>query len=98
MNDPVTFSALGTTVALVVTGDAARDVACETLHREIDAIDVACSRFRDDSELSLVNAHAGRPTVVSDLFMQALETALRAARVTAGAVDPTVGTAIQVLG
>jgi thiamine biosynthesis lipoprotein len=98
MNQPVTFSALGTTVALVVTDDAARDVAREMLQRELDAIDLACSRFRDDSELSLMNAQAGRPTVVSDLFMQALETALRAARVTAGAVDPTVGTAMRILG
>lgn len=53
MAEPITFAA----VALVVTDDEVRAVALEMLHREIDAIDSACSRFRDDSELSLLNAH-----------------------------------------
>jgi thiamine biosynthesis lipoprotein len=98
VSEPVVFSALGTTIALVVTDDAARDVASEMLHREIDAIDRACSRFRDDSELSMLNANGGSPMRVSDLFMEALDTALRAARITRGAVDPTVGTSMRLLG
>jgi thiamine biosynthesis lipoprotein len=98
MPEPHTFSALGTTATLVVTDDAERDNGREILVREVEAIDLACSRFRDDSELSVVNANAGRSTPVSDLFMQALDVALRAARVTGGVVDPTVGTSMRVLG
>lgn len=98
MPEPVTFSALGTTATLLVTDDGARETAHEMLVGEIDAIDLACSRFRDDSELSAVNANAGRRTRVSELFVQALDVALRAARVTDGAVDPTVGSSMRVLG
>jgi thiamine biosynthesis lipoprotein len=98
MAEPLTFAALGTTVTLLVTDDAARADAGEILVGEIAAIDAACSRFRDDSELSRVNANAGRRTPVSALFMQALDAALRAARVTNGVVDPTVGTSMRVLG
>jgi thiamine biosynthesis lipoprotein len=98
MSDPLQFSALGTTATLVVTDDASRDVAREILVGEIQAIDLACSRFRDDSEISVLNANAGQVTKVSRLFMDALEVALRAARVTGGVVDPTVGTAMRILG
>ena len=91
------FAALGTTVALVVTDDAALPRARAMLHREIDPIDAACSRFRDDSELSMVNCTRAGRRRVSDLFMQALDAALRAL-VTGGAVDPTVGTSMRVLG
>ena len=62
-------------------------------------MDVACSRFRADSELSRVNAAAGGPpTVIGELFALALQVALRAARITDGAVDPTVGQALIELG
>jgi thiamine biosynthesis lipoprotein len=92
------FPALGTTATLVMAEHAAIGRAREQLVREIDAIDIACSRFRDDSELSAVNANAGQFTPVSALFFEALEVALRGARVTGGVVDPTVGSAMRVLG
>jgi len=98
MQPPFTFPALGTTAALLVTDDAAFAAAHSMLVREIDGIDIACSRFRGDSELSSVNANAGRPTRVSARFIEALEVALRAARLTGGLVDPTVGSAMRVLG
>jgi thiamine biosynthesis lipoprotein len=65
---------------------------------ELDAIDRACSRFRADSELTRVNTGAGRPVRVSALLLEALEVALRAARLTDGAVDPTVGLALELAG
>jgi thiamine biosynthesis lipoprotein len=65
---------------------------------EVDAIDRACSRFRDDSELAEVNAAAGEWVAVSPLFLSALDVALNAARTTDGLVDPTVGRALRVLG
>jgi thiamine biosynthesis lipoprotein len=98
MDQPITFSALGTTAALLVADDQAVHAAHAVLVAEIEAIDLACSRFRGDSELSSVNANAGRDTRVSARFIEALEVALRAARLTGGLVDPTVGSAMRVLG
>jgi FAD:protein FMN transferase len=95
---PVTFPALGTTCTLLVTAAATAAVAREAVQAEIDDIDRACSRFRPDSELATVNASAGRPVVVSPLFLEAVGVALRAASVTDGRVDPTVGSAMRVLG
>lgn len=98
MRPPISFPALGTTATLVVTDDRARGYARAILVAEIEAIDVACSRFRSDSELALVNANAGGRSAVSGLFLAALEVALRGARLTDGRVDPTVGSAMRVLG
>ena len=93
-----TIAALGTTATLVVDDPAARRDATAVLERELHAIDEACSRFRDDSDLSRVNAGAGGPVPVSALCVEAVLVALRAARVTDGLVDPTVGTAMRVIG
>jgi thiamine biosynthesis lipoprotein len=95
---PLTFPALGTTAALVVADDDALEHARTIFAAEIEAIDTACSRFRADSELTRVNAAGGRPVVVSDRFLEALAVALRAARITDGLVDPTVGTAMRTIG
>ncbi len=65
---------------------------------ELAAIDRACSRFRADSELTQLNARAGRPVRVSRLLLEALELALAAASVTEGDVDPTVGRALELSG
>lgn len=94
----VSFPALGTTASLVVTDPEAMPVAEAALRAELDAIDLACSRFRPDSELEAVNAGAGRPVRVSALCLEAVAAALRAARLTDGLVDPTVGLAMQVIG
>lgn len=45
-----------------------------------------------------MNARAGRSTGVSELFAQALELALRAAELTDGDVDPSVGRALELAG
>jgi thiamine biosynthesis lipoprotein len=65
---------------------------------EIAACDRACSRFRDDSDLSRLNAWRGAPVAVSRRLVDELLAALRAARLTGGAVDPTVGQALISLG
>lgn len=65
---------------------------------ELSAIDEACSRFRNDSDLARVNNAAGSWTQVQPLLIEALEVALRAAEVTDGRVDPTVGEAVQGAG
>jgi thiamine biosynthesis lipoprotein ApbE len=94
----VTWEALGTSVVLRVTDPAALADARTQVERELDAIDQACSRFRADSELSRVNASDGRPVLIGELLMEALELAVRAAELTGGDVDPTVGRALELAG
>jgi thiamine biosynthesis lipoprotein len=64
----------------------------------VTAFDAACSRFRGDSELEALNAAGGQPVAVGPLLLEAVGAALRAARLTDGDVDPTVGRALIALG
>ena len=94
----VTFPALGTTATLVVTSPDRLPDARHRLDVVLADIDRAASRFRDDSQLSEVNRAAGEPVAVGPVLLDALDTALRAARLTDGAVDPTIGAALRLLG
>jgi FAD:protein FMN transferase len=92
------FSVFGTTATLLVS-DAGRLKAARTIaDAELAAVDRACSRFRPDSELSLLNAAAGAAVSVSQLFAELVAAALRAARLTDGDVDPTCGQALTQIG
>jgi thiamine biosynthesis lipoprotein ApbE len=92
--------ALGTRVRVVVTRREAE--ALSTARSAVDEvlrdIDVTCSRFRRDSELLWLNANAGREQRVSPLLGRAIHEALRAAALTDGDVDPTVGAALRHAG
>jgi len=92
------FRAFGTFGALLVTRQAAARTALDILGRELRAIDLACSRFRPDSELTMLNRASGRPHTVSPLLAEALAVALRAAAATDGDVDPTCGRSLVQLG
>jgi FAD:protein FMN transferase len=92
------LKALGTSASLVVTDPSSTDRACALLREELDAIDLACSRFRPDSELWRVNHARGRPVRVSALLAEAVAVALAAADVTDGDVDPTCGRSLVRLG
>ncbi len=92
------FPALGTGAVVLVTVPARLEDARRAVAAEVDAIDRACSRFRPDSELEGVNGAGGRAVAVGGVLLDALEAALRAARLTDGDVDPTVGHALRVLG
>jgi thiamine biosynthesis lipoprotein ApbE len=84
---------------VVVTDPETLEAATASVQAVVDAIDQACSRFRDDSELSRLGAGEGpREGIVSPLLAHALATALRAAELTDGAVDPTVGAAVRNAG
>jgi thiamine biosynthesis lipoprotein len=84
---------------VVVTAPETLEAATVSAQAVVDAIDQACSRFRDDSELSRLGAGDGpREGIVSPLLARALATALRAAELTDGAVDPTVGAAVRNAG
>jgi thiamine biosynthesis lipoprotein len=92
------FPALGTTALVAVTSESALARARNLLERQLDRVDRVCSRFRADSELSLVNAAAGRRVEVSDDLRAAVGSALTAAEMSSGLVDPTVGGALKALG
>ena len=53
------FRAIGTTATVVVQDAAVADKAARILAADLEEIDLACSRFRPDSELQTVHAHAG---------------------------------------
>ena len=93
-----TFSVFGTTAALLVGEPGTIAIARAIADAELAAVDLACSRFRPDSELSRLNAAAGAVTSVSELFAELVEAALRAARLTDGDVDPTCGQALARIG
>jgi FAD:protein FMN transferase len=94
----VSFPALGTTATVVATEPGLLDTASELLRERLRALDLACSRFRTDSELTWVNAHAGVAVSVSPLLARAVRVALDAARTSRGCVDPTLGSQLRAAG
>jgi thiamine biosynthesis lipoprotein len=92
------FSALGSTAVIAVTDPALLARVRAGVQAVVSAFDLACSRFRDDSELSALCRTPGRPVPVSELLLDAVAAALRAARLTDGDVDPTLGAALRSLG
>jgi thiamine biosynthesis lipoprotein len=84
---------------MLVTADRRALPAAEReLRRTLAAIDRTCSRFRADSEISRLHERAGRSTTMSPLLTAAVDAAIRAAELTGGLVDPTVGAAVIALG
>jgi thiamine biosynthesis lipoprotein ApbE len=97
------WTALGMLVQLVVTSPGRLWAARKLLEADLRALDLACSRFRPDSELvavgDLARDASGPVTVsVSPLLAEAVAVALRAAWLTDGDLDPTVGGALADLG
>src|SRR5664279_5310542 len=92
------WNAIGTKIRLVVTDGTRLDSARAMLTDDLAALDLACSRFRPDSELMALDARAGQPTTVSALLAGAVRAALRGAALTDGLVDPTVGRAMETIG
>jgi thiamine biosynthesis lipoprotein len=88
------FAAWGGRAVVSVTDADALPHAVAAVRKTIDDFDVACSSFRDDSEIAAVNAANGEPVHVSALLIEAVEAALRGARLTDGDLDPTVGQAL----
>jgi thiamine biosynthesis lipoprotein len=90
------FPTLGTTATVIATQGLADAVAA--VQRTVDAFDRACSRFREDSELSALNRAGGRTVRAGPLLLAAVRAAERAAQVTDGDVDPSLGAALIALG
>jgi thiamine biosynthesis lipoprotein len=93
-----TFEAIGVLNQVIVDESGALEEAVRIATRDVAALDLACSRFRDDSELSRLNRGGGETFAVGPLLFDALEAALRAAAATGGLVDPTVGRSLSALG
>ncbi|MGH7761038.1 MAG: FAD:protein FMN transferase [Candidatus Dormibacteraceae bacterium] len=90
--------ALGGSLRVVVTRPGSLHAAKAAVDEVVAAMDQAASRFREDSELSLLNASPDREVTISPLLAQAIAAALRGAELSAGAVDPTIGSAIRLAG
>ena len=98
MTASASWPALGTNATVVVVDPAELAAACTAVRAVIEEIDRAASRFREDSEISCVNAAGGAPVRVSEAFVRAARCALRAAQITGGDLDPTIGASLRIAG
>jgi FAD:protein FMN transferase len=89
---------IGCRAEIVLTDPHSMPGAVDIVHEELDRIDRAASRFRPDAEIALVHRAEGRPIGISPCLYEAVAVALRVAEATGGAVDPTVGGAMNRLG
>lgn len=94
----ISFPALGTTATVWVTDRAELPRAERQVRKVVERFDRSCSRFRADSDLTLLNAAAGRWTAISPTLCDAIAAALWAANVSDGRVDPTVGAGMVATG
>lgn len=92
------FEIWGLNGSLSTEHEAQMDEATKRLWYWLDAVDAACNRFHDDSELSRLNESHGETMTISPILELALEAALRAATVTGAMVDPTILPALLALG
>jgi len=90
--------AFGGSLKVIVTHAPDLAAAKSAVDEVVQAVDLAANRFREDSELSRLNATPDRAVVISPLLTKLIAAALRGARLTGGAVDPTVGSAIKLAG
>ena len=89
------WQAIGTWVHLLVTDGDAVEPAALLLRAQLDELDLACSRFRPDSELRRLLP--GRQPV-GPVLAATVTAALLAAQQTDGLVDPTLGRALVAAG
>lgn len=90
--------ALGSSLRVIVTRPESLRAAKAAVDEVVAAIDAAASRFRPDSELSLLNGKPDLVVKVSPLLARAIAAAMRGAELSDGAVDPTVGSAVRLSG
>jgi len=95
MSTSRSFSLWSTTVTVVTEEPSALSGATDAVRAVLDRIELAASRFRKDSELSLLRPGLNH---VSATLADLVAEALRAARDTEGLVDPTVGGTLTALG
>jgi thiamine biosynthesis lipoprotein len=84
----IEFRAMGSDAHVIVVGGPAD--GAERARARIDQLEQRWSRFIDDSEISLLNRHAGEFVEVSDDTRLLVELAIEAWRISGGSFDPTV--------
>jgi FAD:protein FMN transferase len=89
------FRLWSSSASVVVAEAAALDTVVEIVRAGLDEVERACSRFRADSELATLSPGTRR---LSPTLADLVGTALDAAEVSGGLVDPTVGGAMRALG
>ncbi len=90
----VSWPLWGTHARVVVTDPLQLRRAQGLIVDYLREVEVACSRFRSDSEVVALTAAGGHPRVVSPLLADLVRAALGAAERTNGDVDPTLGAAL----
>ena len=91
-------AALGTTARAAAWPPADLDLVLAAVDAELERLDRQASRFRDDSEISLIHHEPSPVHQLSRGLAEAISVALDAARWSGGLVDPTVGGALIALG
>ena len=69
------FALWGGEAAVVVVDRSRLSTPMRAVRRTVESFDRACSSFREDSELALLNASAGEPVVISSLLLTAVRVA-----------------------
>ena len=99
----VTFEAMGCEMRLLIgdpsePGLPAAPAAADSARLFIREFDAKLSRFREDSELSLLNADPARTVPASPLMRDLVRAGIWAAERTDGLVDPTLVRALEATG
>jgi thiamine biosynthesis lipoprotein len=95
----VEFLAMGSRMTAITDGDSPSAAArLDQVSHWFDVWEDRLSRFRADSELSLLNRSAGRPVPVSGVLWEAMRAALWAAGFTDGLVTPTMAPQLAAAG
>lgn len=81
---------MGTLVTIEVVG-AEADAAIERAFNWFRAVEDACTRFDERSELMQLVTHVGVPVTASPILYEAVRFALHVAHESGGAFDPTIG-------
>lgn len=71
------------------------DSEAESLRARLDELESQWSRFRPDSQVSIINAFAGRPVLVPEDVVRLVSHAIHAWRLTDGLYDPTMLSELQ---
>lgn len=90
------WSLWSTTMRVVTSDPRALSSAKRLIDAELAQVELAVSRFRPDSAVR--SLPTGRRVRVSETLAQILAAAVDAARETGGAVDPTLGRALESIG
>ncbi len=98
-NFTVTFRAMGSQIQVWLNVQRPEDAdLLQQVPACFEAWEATLSRFRPESELSRLNAHAGEWVRVSPVLFEAVSVSLEAARMTDGLVTPLILPALEAAG